>query len=422
MTIAQVAGGRRRETVRAMKLAERFFCGFTMFLLYMVAPSWARDRVFLKARPGQSAARSDPKAAFEKGQASLQAGDLAGAESAFREVLAADPSSGAAYANLGVIAMRRKMWDEALKNLRKAEKLAPQMAGVRLNIGLVEFRRGNYQQAIAPLQSVVREQPDSDQARYLIGLCQMFTNQHAEAVQTLEPMWDRMSNNVMYLYVMSISAHQAGRKETDEKATRQLIAVGGNSPELHLILGKAYFQHTQYDEALAELQRAFAAEPNLPFLHFNLGVTYARLERDVQAEEEFRKDIAIDPDLADNYYQLGLLYARQQKAAEAEKAFREALNRDPNRSGAWFGLARIYQSQENYPQALKAVSESIRLVPDSNKTHFLRGQILQKLGRQDEARAEFATAKKLMDASLHKNREEMDEYMLPNPELKQEPQ
>jgi tetratricopeptide (TPR) repeat protein len=296
------------------------------------------------------------------------------------------------------------------------------MSGVRLNIGLVEFRRGDYREAIPPLQSVVREQPTSDQARYLLGLCQMFTNEHEQAVHTLEPMWDRMSSNVMYLYVLSISAHQAGMKDMDQKATRQLIAVGGDSPELHLILGKAYFQHTQYDEALAELNKALAAEPNLPFLHFNLGITYARLERDAQAEEEFRRDIVIDPDLADNFYQLGLLYASQQKTGEAEKAFREALRRDPNRSGAWFGLAKIYQSQEKYPEALKAVTESIRIVPGSNKTHYLRGQVLQKLGRRDEAQAEFATAKKLMDASLTKNREEMDEYMVPNPELQQEPQ
>jgi tetratricopeptide (TPR) repeat protein len=55
-----------------------------------------------------------PQALFAKGQAALQAGDLAGAEAAFRSVLELDPRSGAAYSNLGVIAMRRKDWDHAL--------------------------------------------------------------------------------------------------------------------------------------------------------------------------------------------------------------------------------------------------------------------------------------------------------------------
>src|SRR5215470_12103603 len=109
--------------------------------------------------PGRASAqqtagdRSEVKALFAKGEAALQAGNLDAAEKAFREVLARDPNAGGAvYANLGVVEMRRKNWDEALKDLRKAEKLAPRMTGVRLDIGLAEFRRGNYGAAIAPLQ------------------------------------------------------------------------------------------------------------------------------------------------------------------------------------------------------------------------------------------------------------------------------
>src|ERR1700720_2219926 len=117
----------------------------------------------------------DPQVWFAKGQAALQAGDLDSAETDFRKVTAADQSSGAAYANLGVIAMRRKHWDQALALLQKAEKLDPQMTGVRLNIGLVKYRRGDYAGAIKPLTAVVREIPASQQARYLLGLCKVFT-------------------------------------------------------------------------------------------------------------------------------------------------------------------------------------------------------------------------------------------------------
>ena len=158
---------------------------------------------------------SDAKAWFAKGQAALQSGDLDSAEQAFRKVLAADPTAGAAYANLGVIAMRRKNWHEAFKDLKKAEKLAPRMAGVRLNMGLVEFRRGNYAEAIAPLQSVLRDEPRSAQARYLLGMCLVFTDQFGEAAETLEPLWQERSRDVMYLYVLGIAANKAGKKELD---------------------------------------------------------------------------------------------------------------------------------------------------------------------------------------------------------------
>src|ERR1700686_2279236 len=112
-----------------------------------------------------SARSLDPQTWFAKGQAALQAGDLDSAEAEFRKVAAADPRSGAAYANLGVIAMRRKQWGQALALLQKAERLDPKMAGIRLNIGLVKYRRGDYAGAIKPLAAVVREQPNSQQAR-----------------------------------------------------------------------------------------------------------------------------------------------------------------------------------------------------------------------------------------------------------------
>src|ERR1700686_858354 len=194
----------------------------------------------------------DPQAAFAQGQAALQSGDLATAEAAFLRVLSVDPQSGAAYANLGVIAMRHKEWDHALTLLQKAEKLEPKMSGIRLNIGLVKYRRGDYAGAVAPLASVVRDQPDSQQARSLLGLCHVFTEQYADTVSALEPLWPQQSDNFMYLYVLGIAAHNVGRKDLDERALNRLVEVGGDAPEFHLILGKVYLNRGEPEKAIPE--------------------------------------------------------------------------------------------------------------------------------------------------------------------------
>jgi len=57
---------------------------------------------------------------FASGEAALRAGNLNEAESLFKQVLARDPDSAGAYANLGVIAMRRQSWSQALDLLNKA--------------------------------------------------------------------------------------------------------------------------------------------------------------------------------------------------------------------------------------------------------------------------------------------------------------
>jgi tetratricopeptide (TPR) repeat protein len=364
----------------------------------------------------------DPKVWFAKGQAALQAGDLDGAEAAFRQVLVADPKAGSAYANLGVIAMRRKDWDHAIGLLHRAEKLEPKMAGIRLNIGLVEYRRGNYAAAIAPFASVLRDQPDSQQARYLLGLCQVFSKKYAQAIPVLEPLWAAKSNDVLYLYLMDIAAVESGQKELDEKILKHMIEVGGGTAEFHLILGKAYLNRDEVPEATAELEQAAALNPSLPFIHMNLGVAYMRAGADERAEAEFQRDLAVEPDLADNYGQLGMLYARMGRDEEAERAFREALKRDLKMASAYAGLAKLYQKQQKLEPALKMADATLRISPDYEGGHYLRGRILMQLGREKEARVELAAAQRKLDTQLDKERESREQNRMPNPELTREPQ
>jgi tetratricopeptide (TPR) repeat protein len=374
------------------------------------------------ARPSaQGTPAPDTKEWFLKGQRALQAGDLPKAEKAFQMVLLLDPESGAAYANLGVIEMRRKNWDRALEDLTKALTRSPNTSGIRLNIGLVEFRRGNYQGAVPLFESVVRDDREATQPRYLLGLCQLFTEDYSAAAKTLEPLWPSMSHDVMYLYALDMAADKAGDKQLDEKATKQMVSVGGDTAEFHLIMAKAHLQHHEHDAALQELKTVEAMNPSMPFLHFNFGYAYLGTGEYAKSETEFRKDIVIDPDLADNYYQLGVLYSLVQRQQDSEIAFKEALKREPGRSGAWFGLAKIYSQRGNYPEALKALDEALKIVPESGKVHFVRGQVLQRLDRREESKAEFALAKKLLDRKLTKDRENLDELLGPNPELKQGP-
>jgi tetratricopeptide (TPR) repeat protein len=267
----------------------------------------------------------------------------------------------------------------------------------------------------------VRDEPNSQQARYLLGLCRVFTQDYAAAVKTLEPLWEPMSGNVMYLYVLGMAASRAGDKELDEKAILRLIEIGGDTPEFHLILGKAYLQRDEVAGALTELEKAQALNPQLPYLHFNLGVAYRHSANYEKSEAEFLKDIQLEPELVDNYVQLGYLYWLVQRNDDGVPEFRKALEKDPKSGDAWFGLARSYLRQKKHAEALQAIDKAAKLAPENQRVHFIRGQVLQGLGRKDEAQAEFEIAKKLMDKGFTEDREKMEERYVPSPELTQLP-
>jgi tetratricopeptide (TPR) repeat protein len=370
-----------------------------------------------KSAPATSSAGADPAQLFQQGQDALNHGRLDEAERTFREVLALNPQLAGAYANLGVVYMRRKQWTKALEMLNKAERLAPQVAGIRLNLGLAYYRQSEFLKAIPEFESVVRDQPDALQPRHLLGLCYFFAERWADAASTLEPLWTRESAQLNYLYVLSIAAHRAGLKELDAKATQQLVKAGEGSPEFHMLIGKGHLNLEQYDMALSELQAAVQGDPKLPFAHFNLGLTYLKKQNYEQARDEFLKDAAVEPDLALNYDELGDVYSFMQQDGDAEKSYREALRRDSRLSNSYVGLAKIYHRQEKYAQALRAIDSAEKLAPNASNIHYLRGQVLLRLGRKEEGKKEMEASIRMDNERRAEREKQVESGTLPSPEL-----
>jgi tetratricopeptide (TPR) repeat protein len=337
-------------------------------------------------------ASADPAEVFQRGQEALSRGDLDQAERAFRRVTQLDPRSGAAFANLGVVYMRRKQWSQALGMFEKAKHLLPEMAGIRLNIGLAYYRQNEFLKAIPAFESVVREQPDALQPRYLLGLCYFFVERWADAAEALEPLWGQESGNFPYLYVLSNAAHRAGRAELDERASTQLVKVGNDSAEYHLFAGKYHLNREEFDLAIGELDAAVRADPKLPFVHFNLGLAYLNKQQYEQARQEFLEDAALEPDLALNYDELGQLYWLIEDDKNAEKSYRKALGLDSRLANSHLGLARIYLRQQKYAAALAEADAALKADPARTDAHYIRGQLLQHLGRKAEAKKEMTAA------------------------------
>jgi tetratricopeptide (TPR) repeat protein len=373
------------------------------------------------APPVGQARQSDIAATFAQGEALLRDGKLDRAEADFNKVLAADPSVAGAYANLGVIAMRKQQWQHALELLRKADHLAPTVAGIRLNIGLVYYRQNEFPQAIAPFESVVRDQPQSMQARYLLGLCYFFTERYDDAVRVLDPLWPQESDDLNYLYVLGNAANKVGKSDIEDRALTRFVELGQNTAEYHMLMGKAALNRDENDKAVAELRKAVELDPNLPYVHFNLGLAYMAQADFEHARNEFQQDVAIEPDVAFDYDRLGTTFTYLQDDAKAEENFKEALRRDAHLASSYFGLARVYQREGKFADALAAINSADKIDPDNSNYHNLKGQILIRLGRAEEGQAELQKATQLLEASRERRHKEMNEGPLPQPELTTEP-
>jgi len=393
-----------------------------LLLLFLPSGVCAQSVAPAKTGDGTTQAARDPQKLFEGGEAALHAGKLEEAERAFRQVLAVNPGVAGAYANLGVIDMRRKQWPQALEMLHKAEKLAPGMAGIRLNIGLAYYRQNDFVLAIPPFESVVRQSPDSYQARYLLGLCYFFNDRWTDAIDMLEPLWGRASTQLNYLYVLEHAADKAKNSALEEKAMSRLVEIGEGSPEFLLLRGKAHLNREEYDDAVKELEAAAQADPKLPFVHFNLGLALVHEQDYDRAREEFHKDIAIEPDVPFAYEQLGSLESTAGNEEEAAKNYRSALKLDPRQISSHMGLAKIAEHQQHYAAALSELDQIIRLDSSYANARYLRGQVLVRMGREKEGREELAAATKIMNQHRAARHKELEGETVPSPELAREPE
>ena len=399
--------------------------GLPFVLLLLLSSSLsAQSAVPAKTRGGANQAERDPQKLFEAGEAALHAGKLDDAEHEFRQVLAINPGVAGAYANLGVIYMRRKQWPQALAMLHKAGKLAPDLAGIRLNIGLVYYRQKNFLTAIEPFESVVRQTPGSYQARYLLGFCYFFDSRWADTVTTLEPLWEEVSaaDQLNYLYVLGRAAEISKNAALEEKAYERMAEIGQGSPEFRMIIGKAHLNRGEFDDAVRELEAAAQADPKLPLVHYYLGMAFVRKQDYERARLEFQKDLALEPDAAFTYEQLGKVESTLQDEGEAAKDFGRAVKLDPRLVESRMGLAKIAERKREYPTALAQLDEIIRLDKGNAHSRYLRGQVLLRMGHEKEGREELAVATAMLNEQRAARHLELEGETVPSPELAREPE
>jgi tetratricopeptide (TPR) repeat protein len=102
---------------------------------------------------------------------------------------------------------------------------------------------------------------------------------------------------------------------------------------------------------------------------------------------------------ADELYLTGLhLVQYRHPTRPAEPYFREAVRRDPGDSRAHVALARLALARAEYALALDHLDRAIdrltrrNLNPEHGDAHLLRGLVLERLGRRDEAALAFGKA------------------------------
>jgi tetratricopeptide (TPR) repeat protein len=127
---------------------------------------WQRSR----ALPGPGSERYEKyDDAFQRGVAALDADEPKVAEPSLTEAIDLISDEPAAWANRGLLYLRRNQLDKAARDLEKADRLAPNNPGIAQMLGLLEQSKGNFGAAADYFRRAVEGNPHDVQATYQLA-------------------------------------------------------------------------------------------------------------------------------------------------------------------------------------------------------------------------------------------------------------
>jgi tetratricopeptide (TPR) repeat protein len=332
-----------------------------------------------------------------EGQRAFQAGDLARAESLFRDYLKTNPRSAEATSNLAAVLARREQFPEAIALYRQALKLNPQLVEIRFNLGVAQMRAADYAGCAESFAKFLARYPQETRALQLRGLCLVESGDLEGGIAALE----KAPLEAAAIFALAYAHSQAG---DEARATELLRQLESRPAQARLVEGLLEYRRANYIVAKEKFQAAVAADPNLAPALAGLGRVALLDNRDEEAMTYFRRALAIAPHDAEATYQLGVLEGRNGREAEARRLLERALALRANYADPHYQLAQLDFRAKRYNAALRHLEIAVKILPNQDSIRLLLARTYQALGREADAAREFAAVRRLKQQRIERDR------------------
>ena len=259
-----------------------------------------------------------------------------------------------------------------------------------LRAGIANERTGNYPGAVRIYQRGLEVEPENVELLNAMGFALFQQGESEEAVIALEkalevdPQHWKSHNN------MALASIDIGELELAEAHYRESLAIEPQ-PAIYNDLGFVLERQGLPHEAADMYRKSLELDPESTAAHFNLAAFLVRGEEYKEAEGHLRKVIANKP-TTQAYTGLGIALAQQGRVDEGIASLQSAIEVDPKNAAAYDQLGSVLVQQGMLEQAESTYRQLVRNQP-SVAAHQELAQVLERLGRTDEARQEMAKAK-----------------------------
>jgi tetratricopeptide (TPR) repeat protein len=348
---------------------------------------------------GQSSDEAGAQVARE-GRLAIAQGRMVDAKSSFEQLTRIEPSVAEVHATLAAICFKLKNYEEAVREVEKAEKLKPSLPRLDSLMGLSLSELGRFDEALPKLEHGFKQTSDS-MTRRLCGLqlLRAYTGlgRDADAVQT------SLELNKLYPDDPEILYHTGRIYGNYAYITMEkLHDQAPNSIWMLQAQGEANESKKDYDAALIAFRHVLELEPRRPGIHYRMGRIYVTRytesgnaqDRD-SALQEFNAELEVDPRSGNAAYELANIAAQSGDREKARQGFEEVLRNFPDFEEALVGLGGVLLDTQSPQDAVAPLTRATKIRPDDEVAWYRLAQAERAAGNREEQQKALAAFRKL---------------------------
>lgn len=181
---------------------------------------------------------------------------------------------------------------------------------------------------------------------------------------------------VLLLFVASITgcASKAGTETKPPEKANTAQSVQTASPAVPQVdpakaaesenlykQGIVFYEQYNYQDAVAQFDRAIAANPNNYKVYTAKGIALCFEEDYKGGMELIQKTLDINPEYVPAFYDMAMAYKLQNQYDESLFWFEKTIQGDPENTWSYYGIATIYADMGKNQQSLQYLQKAIEL-------------------------------------------------------------
>jgi tetratricopeptide (TPR) repeat protein len=280
-----------------------------------------------------------------------QQGQLDQAAQIYQQLIQVNGRDADAHNLLGAIWVAKKQYQDAVKHLNKAVKLAPKYASAQYNLGKCYIDMGEPKRALGPLLNAVRLDKNMLDAMFLLANCQIQLGMLDDAVLNYEKVL--------------------------EVAPEHIEALNN--------LGNAWQDLVQPEKALDYHRRALKVAPEYLLAMLSLAEALRNLDRQNEAIELLNQALQVEH-LAEIYQSLGVNYQQIGDMQNAKQSYLKAIELNNKSGRSYRGYTEVYKLQS--AEELELIQQAGAFIDDEDERshwHFAMGHGHDVLKQYDQA-------------------------------------